>query len=237
MKCVFLQPSYIPWRGFFDQIYRADIFVFFDNVQYDKRGWRNRNRIKTPHGIQWLTIPVHSKGSQTENISINQIHISWDHPWNEDHWKTLKMAYAKTPYYKRYAPLLESFYTTRPEMLADFTIDTTIALARELGITHPSFLRSSSLGVPGSKTGNKTDRLINILNKLGATTYITGPSAKNYIEQEKFQEAQINLLYMSYNYIDYPQLYPPYDPQVSILDLLFMTGPDAMNFIIHSKEE
>jgi hypothetical protein len=121
-------------------------------------------------------------------------------------------------------------------MLADFTIDTTIALARELGITHPSFMRSSSLGVPGSKTGNKTDRLINILKKLGATTYITGPSAKGYIEPEKFQEAQIDLIYMSYNYIEYPQLYPPYDPQVSILDLLFMTGPDAVNFIIQPNE-
>jgi WbqC-like protein family len=237
LKCVFLQPSYIPWRGYFDQIYQADIFVFFDNVQYDKRGWRNRNRIKTPHGVQWLTIPVHSKGAQTENISINQIHISWDRPWNEEHWKTLKMAYTKAPYFKRYAPLLESFYATQPEMLSDFAIETTIALANELGITHPTFMRSSSLGVPGSKTGNKTDRLINILNKLGATTYITGPSAKDYIEPEKFQAAQIKLLYMSYNYIEYPQLYPPYDPQVSILDLLLMTGPDAMNFIIHSKEK
>lgn len=236
MKCVFLQPSYIPWRGYFDQIYQADVFVFFDNVQYDKRGWRNRNRIKTPHGVQWLTIPVHSKGAQTENIPIDQIRISWDRPWNEEHWKTVKTVYAKAPYFKRYAPLVESFYSGHPELLADFTIDTTLALARELGISCTRFLRSSSLGVPGSKTGDKTERLIHLLKQLGATTYISGPSAKDYIELEKFEEANINLVYMSYNYNEYPQLYPPYDPQVSILDLLFMTGPNALDFVINSKE-
>jgi hypothetical protein len=237
MKCVFLQPSYIPWRGYFDQICQADVFVFFDNVQYDKRGWRNRNRIKTPHGVQWLTIPVHSKGAQTENISVNQIKISWDRAWNEEHLKTIKMAYAKAPYFKIYAPMVESFYTCRPELLADFTIDTTITIATELGITLPRFLSSSNLGVPGSKTGNKTDRLINLLKELGASTYITGPSAKDYIEQEKFEEAGINIQYMSYEYIEYPQLYPPFDPQVSILDLLFMTGPNALKYFTHSKDE
>jgi hypothetical protein len=237
MKCVFLQPSYIPWRGYFDQIYQADVFVFFDNVQYDKRGWRNRNRIKTPHGTQWLTIPVHSKGAQTENIPINQIRISWDRAWNEDHLKTIKMAYARAPYFKVYAPLIEGFYSSHFDFLADFTIETTITLTTELGITHPRFLRSSKLGVPGSKTGNKTDRLIKLLKELGASTYITGPSAKEYIEQDKFEDANINLQYMTYHYIEYPQLNPPFDPQVSILDLLFMTGRDALKYITHSKEE
>ena len=227
MKCVILQPSYIPWRGVFDQINRSDVFVFYDDVQYDKRGWRNRNQIKTPKGKQWLTIPVYSRGAQTEHITIDQIRIVWDNPWNEDHWKSLQHAYGKAPFFKRYASLLEKFYARHDERLADFTIDFTIALAGELGIRHVRFLRSSQLAVEGQKT----DRLIAVLAKVGADHYLSGPSAQDYIEDDKFKAAGIRLEYMVYNYPEYPQLYPPYDAFVSILDLLFMTGPEAPQYI------
>ncbi len=228
MKAVILQPSYIPWRGYFDQIRRADLFVFYDDVQYDKRGWRNRNQIKSLHGKQWLTIPVYSRGAQTQNIPINKIQIVWDSPWNETHLKAIFHSYGKTPYFDHYLPLLEKFYRRRDELLADFTIDFTVALARELGNTHTRFIRSSELtGVDGQKT----DRLLQILQVVGATHYISGPSASDYIEQEKFDAAGISLEYMEYNYPEYPQLYPPFDPYVSILDLLFMTGPEASTYI------
>jgi hypothetical protein len=232
MKCVILQPSYIPWRGYFHQIAKADVFVFYDDVQYDKRGWRNRNRIKTPHGTQWLTIPVHSKGAQTHNIPIYDIPICWDNNWNKDHYLTLESAYAKAPFFQRYQPLLQDFYAREPELLADFTIDTTLALARELGIKGTEFLRSSSLNVEGSKT----DRLIHILSTLGADHYISGPSARDYIEEHKFEAAGITLEYMHYDYPEYPQLYPPFDPQVSILDLILMTGPDALDYILEPEK-
>jgi hypothetical protein len=227
MKCVIFQPSYIPWRGFFDQVALADVFVFFDDVQYDKHGWRNRNRIKTHQGPIWLTIPVFNKGAVSQHILINQVEINNRQPWYEKHLHTLQQAYSKAPYFNRYVDLLERFYTNPPPMLADFNIDLSIALARELGIQHTRFLRSSELKVGGQKT----DRLIGILEKLGADHYITGPSAREYIEPEKFAAAGIQLTYMQYNYPEYPQLYPPYDPQLSILDLLFMTGPEAMCYI------
>jgi hypothetical protein len=228
MNVVILQPSYIPWRGVFDQIQRADLFIFYDDVQYDKRGWRNRNQIKTPRGKQWLTIPVHSRGAQTQNIPINQIHIVWDNSWNEAHLKAIGHSYAKAPYFDRYRTLLETFYRRRDELLVDFTIELTIALARELGNRHTRFLRSSEIdGI----TGQKTDRLIQILQAVGATHYISGPSARDYIENEKFERAGIRLEYMQYNYPEYPQLYPPFDPQVSVLDLLFMTGSEAPHYI------
>ena len=228
MNVVILQPSYIPWRGVFDQIQRADLFIFYDDVQYDKRGWRNRNQIKTPQGKQWLTIPVHSRGAQTQNISINQIRIAWDHPWNETHRKAIQQSYSKAMYFERYQTLLETFYQRRDEFLADFTIDFTIALARELGNTHTHFLRSSEIA---GINGQKTDRLIQILQAMGATHYISGPSARDYIEGEKFEGAGITLEYMQYKYPEYPQLYPPFDPQVSVLDLLFMTGLEAPDYI------
>lgn len=232
MNVVILQPSYIPWRGYFDQIHRADLFIFYDDVQYDKRGWRNRNQIKTSRGKQWLTVPVRSRGSQTENIPINQIKIVWENPWNQDHLKSIQHSYARAPHYEHYAPLLAALYNRQDEFLADFTIETTIAIARELGIAHTRFMRSSEIqGI----SGQKTDRLIEILLAVGAKHYISGPSARDYIENEKFEAAGISLEYMEYNYPEYPQLHPPYDPYVSILDLLFMTGSQAPNHIFKGE--
>ncbi len=227
MNCVILQPSYIPWRGYFEQIQRADVFVFYDDVQYDKHGWRNRNRIKNHQGGQWLTIPVHSKGVVVENTPINQVEIAWEQDWAERHLRAIQQAYSKAPYYKSYSSWLEEVYQRRPARLADFTIPLTIEIAQKLGSCNTRFLRSSDLHA----SGQKTDRLIQILSGLGVTHYISGPSARSYIEDEKFQAAGISLEYMEYNYPEYPQLYPPYDPYVSILDLLFMVGPEAPKYI------
>jgi hypothetical protein len=227
MNVVILQPSFIPWRGYFGQIRKADLFIFYDDVQYDKHGWRNRNQIKTAQGKQWLTIPVHSKGV-TEGIPIKDVRIDWSRPWGKAHLKALTFAYNKTPHFKDYLPLLESFYNRHDECLADFTIETTVLLSRELGIASTRFLRSSEL--PGIH-GVKTDRLIQILKQVSAKHYISGPAARDYVEKEKFDEAGITLEYMEYAYPEYPQLYPPYDPYVTILDLLFMTGKSAVEFI------
>jgi len=229
MKVVILQPSYIPWRGYFDQIGKADVFVFYDDVQYDQHGWRNRNQIKTSQGKQWLTIPVHSHGDR-QGDPINQVRIDWDRPWAKSHWKAITYAYGRTPFFRQYAQFVESFYQRRDDFLADFTIDFTVALARALGIEHTRFMRSSELSV----AGQKTDRLIAILTQLGADHYISGPSARDYLEEDCFKAVGIGLEYMVYNYREYPQLYPPFDPHVSILDLLFMTGLEAAHYIFAS---
>jgi len=227
VNCVILQPSYIPWRGYFHQIQKADIFVFLDDVQFDRRGWRNRNRIKTAKGTQWLTVPVFSKNHQLEKTPINEIPICWDRAWSSTHWTSLRHAYGKAPYFDEYAPMLENVYRSRPSLLADFTIELTILLSEQLGLNGKRFIRSSMIGVNGAKT----DRVIAILEKLGASHYISGPSARQYIEQDKFDAAGIGLEYMEYRYPEYEQLHPPYDPQVSILDLLFMKGPRAPELI------
>jgi hypothetical protein len=228
MKCVILQPSYIPWRGYFHQIYKSDLFIFYDDVQYDKNGWRNRNQIKTSQGKTWLTIPVKTKGSVTDNTPINQIPVSWDKPWNIHHWRGIQFAYKKAPFFSMYANFFEEIYSRQPEYLSEFTISSTMEIARILGIKHTRFQKSSEIS---GITGEKTDRLIQILMKVGADEYISGPAAKDYIEEEKFIDAGIKLEYMQYNYPEYPQLYPPFDGRVSIIDLLFMTGPTALKFI------
>ena len=227
MNCVILQPSYIPWRGYFHQIYKADIFVFYDDVQYDKHGWRNRNRVKTHQGIRWLTIPVTSADNPIHQTPINCVKMVNKNAWKPKHWKTIEQSYSKAPYFEDYAALVEGFYNRPTELLADFTIELTVVLSKELGIDNTRFIRSSSL----KTIGTKTDRLLCILKALGATHYITGPSAKDYLEEDRFEAAGITLEYMAYDYPEYDQLYPPYDPFVTILDLLFMTGPRAGNYI------
>ena len=227
MKCVILQPSYIPWRGYFHQIEKADLFVFYDCVQYDDRGWRNRNQIKTSQGLHWLTIPVNSKGVQVHGTPIKDIPIVWTSPWSAKHFRTLQQNYGKAPFFDRYAALLERHYSRRDERLADFTCGLTEALARELGIAHTKFVRSSSLPAQGERT----DRLLSILKHVGATHYISGPSARDYLEEEKLVAAGIQLEYMTYDYPVYPQLYGAFEPNVSILDLLFNAGPEAGQFI------
>jgi len=235
VKVVVLQPSYIPWRGYFDQIRRADLFIFYDDVQYDKHGWRNRNQIKTAQGKQWLTIPVHGKGV-TNGIPINQVQMDWSKPWAKNHLKSLTFSYKKSPYFAAYAQWLDSVYERRDDLLADFTIWLTIEIAREIGITHTQFMRSSEIP---NITGQKTERLIQILQYVGAKDYISGPAARAYIESEKFDAAGITLEYIEYNYSEYPQLYPPYDPNVSILDLMFMIGSRAFEYFPanHAEEK
>ena len=227
MNCVILQPSYIPWRGYFHQIRKADVFVFYDDVQYDHRGWRNRNRIKTPRGAEWLTIPVLAKGVQARNIPICDVQICWDRPWNTTHLRALQHNYAQAPFFSRYQAMLERWYQRHPDRLADFDIETTVELAREIGITDTRFLKSSDLGCSGAKT----ERLLQILKKVGATHYISGPAAKEYLDVERLSGEGIGVEWMTYDYPEYPQLFAAFDPYVSIVDLLLMTGPRAAEYI------
>lgn len=226
MKVVILQPSYIPWRGYFDQIRSADLFIFYDDVQYDKHGWRNRNQIKTVNGKQWLTIPVHTKGV-TQGIPIMDVRIDHNKPWRKKHLKSLTYAYTKAPYFQEYLPWLESIYSRQDEFLSEFTISTTKEIAKLLGITSTKYMRSSEIE---NVDGQKTDRVIQILQSVGAKHYISGPSAREYIDISAFRDAGISLDFMEYNYPEYEQLHPPYDPFVSILDLIFMQGKDSLRY-------
>src|SRR5579884_3943213 len=131
---VVLQPSFVPWRGYFDLIRRADVFVFYDDVQYDRHGWRNRNRIKTAAGPKWLTIPLHSTDGKLHETRICDMRTVEESNWRTRHFETLRHNYARAPYFARYREMLEDWYGEPAPLLADFTIHTAIELARELGI-------------------------------------------------------------------------------------------------------
>jgi hypothetical protein len=226
VRCAILQPSYIPWRGYFDIIRRVDLFVFYDDVQYDHRSWRNRNRVKSPQGPLWLTIPVQARQHQVHHLPIHGIRVDGT-AWAQRHFETLRHLYARAPHFGALRPWLEHVYASPPEGLADFTIQLTIDIATRLGMT-TRFLRSSELDVEGAKT----ERLLRVLERVEATHYLSGPTARDYVEEDRFRDAGIALEWMSYEYREYPQLYPPYDPHVSILDLLFMTGEEAPAYLL-----
>jgi len=230
-KCVILQPSYIPWRGYFHQIALADIFVFYDDVKYDKNGWRNRNKIKTPNGPMWLTIPVLTKGVETKKTPINEIHIDRSKKWTNKHINAITTSYSKAPFFKEYSPAIFDYLNVKTELLVDITIDLTIHLSKMLGIKNTKFIRSSTMK---SIEGKKTKRIVQILQNLGIDHYISGPSAQSYIKEEEFTSTGIKIEYMDYVYSEYPQFYPPFESFVSIIDLLFMTGPDALSFIMNT---
>lgn len=225
--CVILQPSYLPWRGYFDLVHDADVFVFYDDVQYDKHGWRNRNRIKTAQGPRWLTVPVLAKGNVSGGVPVKDVAIARTQDWAKKHLASIGQAYARAPFFRDTMDLVERLLAKPYERLVDLDIESTIAIATALGIDGTRFVRASELGVDGGKT----ERLVRITQHLGATRYLSGPSARDYIDAQLFADAAVTLDYKVYDYPPYEQLHPPFEPQVSVLDLMFMHGPAAARLI------
>jgi hypothetical protein len=219
-----IQSCYVPWKGYFDIIHDVDLFVFYDEVQYTINDWRNRNRIKSPDGVMWLTIPVRSRFGQ----AINEVAPS-DPRWAIRHWKTLQQNYSRAPFFPRYRGFFESVYKdTHWSSLSELNQHLTIRIARELLGIRTEFRRSTDFPAEGQRL----DRLLGLLKNAGARAYVSGPSARSYIDASRFTEAGIALEYKSYDgYPKYPQLHPPFEHAVSILDLLFHTGPDAPYYI------
>jgi hypothetical protein len=219
-----LQSNYIPWKGYFDIIHDVELFIFHDDLQYTKNDWRNRNRIKTPKGTEWLTIPVGSR----EDRRICDVEIPAS-DWAAKHWRILRQNYSKAPFFARYEPFFEDIYMGRRwTTLSELNQHLIRTIARDhLGIT-TEFGASQDYQVSGCKG----DRLLRLLEQCGAGIYVSGPAAKDYIEPLRFEEAGIQLIWKDYEgYPEYPQFFPPFVHQVTILDLLFHVGPSAPDYI------
>jgi hypothetical protein len=221
-----VQSCYIPWKGYFDLINLVDEFILYDDRQYTRRDWRNRNRIKTPQGSKWLTIPVQVKGRYEQRINETVVSQS---EWAAQHWKTLTHVYAATPHFDDYRDRFESLYRDLESEPRLSVINRVLLeeLCGLLGIeTRLSW--SSDYEAEGTKTG----RLVALCRAAGADSYLSGPMAREYIEEERFAEAAIRLEYMDYSdYPEYAQLHPPFDHNVTIIDLLFHTGSDAPRYM------
>lgn len=220
---VILQSSYIPWKGYFDLIARCDEFVFYDDTQFTRRDWRSRNQIKTAQGVQWLTIPVETKGKYTQ--LINQTRIS-DRSWAERHWDSIRHAYRRAAHFESQHAWLQALYESvaRHDLLSEVNIELTTAIARRLGIA-TAFTRSEAY--PGQ--ARKTERLIEICRAAAAEQYLSGPSARAYLDVDAFRAAGIALKFMSYEgYPAYQQLHGPFVHEVSIVDPILNLGDAAV---------
>lgn len=223
-RVAILQSCYIPWKGYFDLINRVDEFIVYDDRQYTKNDWRNRNRIKTPHGLLWITIPIARRGLGQR---IDEATPS-DPRWAEKHWKTLVQFYARAPHFAEYRDGLEELYReVAGERLSTINRRFLETICELLGIRTP-FVDSVGYDVEG----RKSDRVVALCRAAGATAYLSGPSARDYVDEDAFREAGIELEYMDYGaYPEYPQLFPPFVHEVTVLDLLFNTGPDAPRYM------
>jgi hypothetical protein len=227
-KIAILQPNYIPWKGNFDLINQVDVFVFYDDVQYTVKDWRNRNVIKSPNGDKWLSVPVIHKGRRDQLICEAVIDNSTN--WQDVHYKTLKNNYQKLNGFKKYHYLLEDIYLNNKwDKLVDLNIFATKIIAKALGIK-VEWAKSSELNFDGSKDGEKA---LKICKHFNADYFINGPASKPFMNEELFNENGVKLNYMEYTYKEYNQLYPPFNHYVTVFDTLFNCGEDAKKYILN----
>jgi len=224
-RAAILQSNYIPWKGYFDIINAVDEFILLDDVQYTKHDWRNRNRIKTPQGIQWLTIPIRTRGRWPLPIRDVEVEPS---AWARKHWKTIAQSYGKAVHFKQLGPVFEQLYATLDERhLSDLNRRFITTICGLLGIRTRITWSMDYCLVEG-----RNERLVDLCRQVGADVYLSGPAAKAYLDEGLFRAHSIQVQYMDYSgYPEYEQLYPPFEHAVSILDLLFCQGDDAPRYM------
>jgi hypothetical protein len=220
------QSNYIPWKGYFDMIARVDEFVLYDDMQFTRRDWRNRNRIKTAQGLHWLTIPVESKGNYFE--AVKNIRVS-GRGWADKHWKTIRFNYARAPHFEEYAPKIASLYqaAAQEEMLSRTNHVFLTGLCQLLQITTP-LKWSGDYAI----TEGKNERLISICRQAGAANYLSGPAAKEYVDEKAFRKAGVQVEWMEYDwYPVYEQRFGEFAHGVSVLDVIFNCGQKAADYV------
>lgn len=219
-----LQPGYLPWLGFFDQMQRVDIFVYYDDVQFDKHGWRNRNRIKSPVGPQWLTVPVLSTGYHGQSILDTEIDGSKF--WSKKHLNAIRQNYARAPYLKTYLPEIESTLNFCWRYLVDLDLALIEMMCHWLDIQTPT-ARSSTLGI----TGDRSMRLLELCRHFGANIYLSGDAAQDYLEVELFADHGVTVEWQRYQHPTYAQIHGDFVPYLSALDLVLNNGSASQHII------
>jgi WbqC-like protein family len=230
-RVAIVQSNYVPWRGYFDLIASVDEFILLDDAQYTRRDWRNRNKIKTAQGTRWLTIAVQVSGRYTQSIHDTQVAEA---NWAERHWDVLRQNYLQAAGFTDSADFIADLYRTVPGPgLTQVNRHFLQRIAERLEIDTPI-----TLSLDYEPSGAKTERLLDLCLKAGATEYVSGPAARAYLDEARFREEGISVAWFSYGpYPDYPQVHPPFDPHVSILDLLLCAGGRAPTLLRPSTRE
>lgn len=223
MKVGIIQSNFLPWRGYFDFIREVDLFIIHDDLQYTKGDWRNRNKIKTPRGAEWITVPV--KYFHVNQL-IEETAVDYSTPWAQKMLNRIRESYRRVPHFEPYFSQLSDLLATPAATISDLNMRLIKWVCNHLEIHTPIHMSHDY-----QPQGTKTERLVGILRKVGATSYLSGPAAHSYLIPEMLEGAGIKLEYKQYQYPEYEQLYPPFDPYVTILDLLFTTGQQALGYI------
>jgi hypothetical protein len=231
LRVAVVQSNYIPWKGYFDLIRSVDLFVLYDDVQFTRRDWRNRNRIKTRAGVAWLTIPVQSKGNYFQ--TIRQTRIAQTH-WADEHWETIRHNYAKASCFREVAEVLEPLYRSfapAETWLSELNRRFIQEMCDFLGIS--TRITSS---IDYDLTGDRSERLLGICRQAGASEYLSGPAARDYLDEPAFLREGVRVAWADYSgYPEYPQFFPPFEHGVSVIDLLFHTGREAGRYMQRSR--
>jgi hypothetical protein len=228
-KVAILQSNYIPWKGYFDLIAAVDEFIIYDDMQFTRRDWRNRNKIKTPQGLQWITVPVLVKGKFNQRIRETEIDGT---AWAAEHWKNLSMNYRRAQCFAEIAAWLEPLYLGAScRYLSELNLKFMSAICNYLGIKTTVTTSADYCLIDG-----KTERLADLCRQVGASEYISGPAAQGYIEEQVFRDMGIKLTWFDYaGYREYPQCWDEFAHGVTILDLLFNCGQEASHYMKHVK--
>jgi hypothetical protein len=223
-RIAIIQSNYIPWKGYFDIINSVDEFVFHDDLQFTKNDWRNRNKIKTEKGATWLTIPC----GTNERRLICEVELK-DNSWQKKHWNQIERYYSKAKYWGIYKDFFyEVYLNNKWNNLSEFNQTLVKKISKELLGVFTIFRDSREFSLKSSKA----ERVLELLKEIGATSYLSGPSAKNYLKESMFKEVNIDLCWMDYSgYPEYNQLFKPFIHEVSIIDLIFNEGPESRNYL------
>jgi hypothetical protein len=225
------QPAYIPWLGYFQRIAVSDVHIVLDHVQFEKNSFTNRNKIKTPDGWSWLTVPVKTK-NKFGKLPINLVEIDNSTNWRMKHWLTIFHSYSKAPYFHEHSSFFESVYQHEWQYLSDLCGEINNYLLNALRID-TSLLFSSQM----VSEGVKDELVLNLCQKVGANTYLSGILGQNYIRKELFEIEGIKVVYQNYHHPDYPQCRgKTFEPHMSIVDLLFNCGSQSRDILINNQD-
>ena len=228
LKIVVLQPGYLPWLGFFNQLFNSDVFVFYDDVQFDKHGWRNRNRIKAPNKLHWLTVPVFHTGQSKPRIL--EVEIDNRSPWARKHIKSIQQFYAKAPFLKHYLPELEDLLLRPWELLIDLDLAIIELMCTWLGLQRHT-VQSSKLNIQS----RGSERLLDLCKYFHSNCYLTGNAAENYLDIDLFTDNGVQVEWHNYQHPQYPQQHGEFIPYLSALDLILNCGDQSLSIINNSK--
>jgi WbqC-like protein family len=225
------QPAYLPWLGYFHRIAAADAHVVLDHVQFEKNSFTNRNKIRTSTGWSWLTVPIKTAGKFGQ-LPINEIEISNEKKWANKHWETMRLNYARAPFFSEHAGFFESVYLRSWQKLIDLTGEVTTHLVQAFGIKTRIYFSSQM-----NAAGKKDELVLNLCRELGANVYLSGPLGRNYLREPLFQNARITVRYDDYQHPAYSQAYPGFEPYMAAVDLLLNAGPKSLNTIMKGQEQ